>query len=715
MSRERAWILVAALGLLIAVVAVIVTVKVRVSHRRRPNVQGPDRAPILNRPVGPSAALVVDHACTPPAQVRLEQPTVSLLESHINRAFSVPIWLLAAIGITTFALAGLIVVREARAGLEALRWSQGASTSILRVPSRVVPSGSLFVETFNGPIADVWRIRGGAGTFPRVEGTQLLVGAATDPRQGASLISRQTFERQPGLALATVVRPTIQRGNGPFVGFSSRTGLTGTAEFGWVGDQPGAKNAWVPSAALGQGTYQEWADNYDTLLITVIQEKGFLNLIAGGSLADLPDARLAYVGRTPVAASQLNVELAPGAAMTGIKSVFVGSLQIDDANTATVLDRFGRREESGLGRPDKARADWQVRAGRWFVDRDGRAAGQGTVTTDTEQRGGWVEATIHTPSNGPFQAGVVFDAVDDQNYWRWTGGDDRIQLVQVVQGEETIIYQTGAITLKHGADHRLAVRMNGRELSLLLDDTNALLAEPLVRDSVPIGTGAGLWSEAEGVSFTSFTVWPERVRLPDDWRSLLRPAPQSTADSEVVDPFTGGIEGALSQHQQATGSGWREAVGQWRIASGAAIIDTGPGLALVTLDSVDMAAGATVRLTDDGDVGLVLRAKDRANQLEARLAWGAGSPEIVLFEYVSGEGGFINAVSLDGRVQLEQDHRLDFVAVGREVAAYLDGQLVVQGTISNRAFQALTTPGAGLSVSGAGSGQFRQFRAGAAE
>jgi len=60
-------------------------------------------------------------------------------------------------------------------------------------------------------------------------------------------------------------------------------------------------------------------------------------------------------------------------------------------------------------------------------------------------------------------------------------------------------------------------------------------------------------------------------------------------------------------------------------------------------------------------------------------------------------GRFLNAVNITGRFFLDRDHRLRVAVVGREIAAYLDGTLVVQGTLSEDAFLQLRSTRAGLS------------------
>jgi len=146
------------------------------------------------------------------------------------------------------------------------------------------------------------------------------------------------------------------------------------------------------------------------------------------------------------------------------------------------------------------------------------------------------------------------------------------------------------------------------------------------------------------------------------------------------------------------------------------MLGQGPSLALADVATQDQAAEATIQLTpqEDGDAGLVLRARGPGDRLTARFLWQGGSPEIEIWESVGGQVRFVNAVNISGRFSLGEDHRLTFAAVGREVAAYLDGRLVVQGTISEAAARTLTDGWAGLSIDSNASAQFKGFRAGAA-
>jgi hypothetical protein len=635
-------------------------------------------------------------------------------------------------------IATAAVVEQVAERLATIQTSWGAPEAVLLVPSRPIPSGALLVETFNSSLDALWTKGGGADKFARLEGLQFLIGDSADSRRGARLISRQAFESRPGLVLATVVRPTLERASGPSIGFRGGSGQGIVPMVGWSGGQIGGRNAWAPLAGVRVSTNPEWADNYDALLVTVLRQQGFLNLIAGGPLATLPEARLVHVGSSSVSAPHLHVELRAEQASTAIETVFVGMLQVEDAAIATVLDSFQRREAAGLGQPEKGSNGWQVITGDWVADGQARPLGEGFAVIDTGQLDGWIEATVRTPPGGPFHAGIVFDAVDATNFWRWTGSDDRVQLVQVVDGVETMVYETGAIALRHDTVHRLAARIRGRELSLLVDDADALPAGPLVRDRGAEGVDAGLWSGGDGISFPSFAAWPEVVRLPDDWRPLLRPAPGPVADPQVVDtfgdpmpplsrtrawqdqprqnPHAGVPETAppLSTLLPGEGANLTEVFGRWRIADGAATVDRGPGLALVTVGALDMAAEVTVRLPRGGSASLVLRALEFPERLEAQLSWQDGSPELALFETVGSSGRFINAVSLAGRFGLGEERRLRFAAVGREVAAYLDGQLVVQGTMSDEAFRRLDTRGVGLLVEGDAPAQFRDFQAGPA-
>jgi hypothetical protein len=121
-----------------------------------------------------------------------------------------------------------------------------------------------------------------------------------------------------------------------------------------------------------------------------------------------------------------------------------------------------------------------------------------------------------------------------------------------------------------------------------------------------------------------------------------------------------------------------------------------------------MAAEATILLPSapvlSETSGVVVRASGPGNYIHARFLWQGGSPEIEIWETVAGVSRIINAVQLRGRYNLGEEHNLRLAIVGREVAAYLDGDLVLQATISEEAHTRLNGTQAGLIQDDIGTG-----------
>ena len=668
-------------------------------------------------------------------RVELVEPKNELsIRAKLSRQYThiAAIWsgLLCIALITACASAGVIIDRvptvppaSSQAGPGPTQTPAAALSDVEVCPSLAAGEGRL-VQAFP---SGQWMRQGNTQAMGLAEANALGVGRVFDrlapPSPSEQTIFYGAIPWTPGLTLAAVVRPTVARPGGPVLAFTSaaQPWTPGIPTWGWLGDQGSAgRGNWTPLEVTNSTSYPELADNVDTLLLVTLRPEGFYGLVANDALEAPGRARLAYVG-SEGSAPQIFANVSAGTGIAVLRGLCVYVLNWSDEVLAGVLDRFDRPDAADLGRPDKGPSSWQAQGGTWDIRNSELECGQsGLVTTDIGHADGWIEAAGRTPQVGPFSAGLVFRMSDNRNYWVWSASDSQVSLEKVVEGVPTMVYQTSSIQLQPNTSFTLRARLEGDAIYLWLNGLNALFStEPLHDAFNQVAARAGLSCGTAGMRFQSFTTWPSSVALPNAIAKLAPPVPIG-ATPIFTDTFSG-LDGTHLATRQIGNYVWMELGGAWVLQNNTAVLRSpnGSALAVINARMWDVAAEAEIILPSVPQVGdtpgISVRAADLGNRLWARILWQQGSPEIELWQAIDGQSTFLNAVNITQYLHLDEPHRLRLVAVGAELAAFLDGRLVVQATISAEALVRLSSMQVGISRDDIpGQPVFRSFWAGPA-
>lgn len=310
-----------------------------------------------------------------------------------------------------------------------------------------------------------------------------------------------------------------------------------------------------------------------------------------------------------------------------------------------------------------------------------RTAGTSSITNaGTAPR--IIEAILTRGANNDTRAVICFrgSSTAYANCWKFKGEFDRFTLHNT-SGVQT---QSGAATMPSGTPTHLRVVDHGDLIECYVNgvrrlDWNSTTGAGNTYAGTACDTGASL-----SVTVTDFAAW-DTVTLTDDFGPFPK-VPDAVGSAIISDAFTGTNGTPLPTYDAA----WANSVGTVEINSNRARISTSAtnGIATKETGTVNHAAQVVVGLPADPgtypiDVfaGPVIRWTDSSNFIQARLLWQDGpSPEVEVWEYVAGAGNLIAYTNVTGTVVSAGDFTLKVAARGAEVAAYLNGECVAQGT-----------------------------------
>jgi hypothetical protein len=592
----------------------------------------------------------------------------------------------------------------------------------------------LLHETFaDGQLtAGLWRTRLRLVTRKDVDPTQsgLSLGGLNnlgggylhfwDPR-GADppyLCSTPRFDRRPGRCLVVGFCGTVHRGGPVTVQFSDKAPPDDRfgAGPGWAPGQsqgpPWVLNTALPFDAGRKGPAQH-NDNLDTLFLTVLREQGAFYLTAGEPTTMPPKARLCYVSHGGHG-GPYHVALTGGPAHARFYSVAVLDLPGPWQEPLAVAEMVDCFDRTSLGRPDRGGTPWQPH-GTWTLA-EGKLTchGDGVLLTDFGSSHAYVEV-LAAAGEKTDMLGIVLRAKDADNLLRFELRRDGARLVRRASGEETGRSVAGDFKLTAGSRHRLAARLEGNEIALLVDDAVA------GRDDVPPswieafqtgGTRIGMAASGGEAVFAQFVNWPLYVDLPGQLAGHLPPVPLK-ADGQIVlqDDFEGG-PGAMDGRRPKIGSSaWQVRQGTWTVEDGAAVLAESPGMVLIDCGQTDYEISSTIDMRGTPDFpGFYARVSGPSadGQINARFLWQNASPEIEIWDRPAAtpenlqrwgrpSGGIpmvlVNATNiswgaapgssnLPGRIRPGQRHVLRLVVRGNRLSYFCDDVLV--GTAPTR-------------------------------
>lgn len=305
-----------------------------------------------------------------------------------------------------------------------------------------------------------------------------------------------------------------------------------------------------------------------------------------------------------------------------------------------------------------------------------------------------IEATITTPSSGSVWAAIMFRfRASDQNFLMFRLESAKWILEQrtgAAGGTSTTVVQSG-FTPSASTAYRMRVLDYGTHVRTFINDTETSLGGVATTFN-NTETGVGITQARQidnGSTIDNFAAWPQTITLPPALGPFPTP-PIGIGAALSTDAFTAADGTAITTYDAAfstTGSG------TWQINSNKARMTAAAATGYAHRDSgmTDMAVSCDVTLPstagaypsspfDDWFCGVMARWTDASNYLIARYLYQSDSPEVEVWQQVAGAGTLLCFVNLGaGALALGSTHALTLVAVGPEVAAYHDGELVAQG------------------------------------
>lgn len=565
-----------------------------------------------------------------------------------------------------------------------------------------------------------WRSRDSGTAVFHSLGALVLATSHEAPSWGdPALYTTATFARVPGRSFVNVVRSTIAFGSGPLmhlspVAFPVNASAVG---HGILLEKTGAPqlssrfNAVVPGAVI---PYAFPADGYDPATVrsidyvtaTVLRGAGAFHVVSGGAFGAYPQATLLWVDDRGSDGS-LRGGIAHKAGVAGVLASGIVDLPepfTSEYGLARAVDTFGRANSTRIGATEhggRAWTEWtgDVEVADRSVSRVGSAEARAIFDSGVSE--GIFEMHFSTP-RAPFAEPLFYIRYQDEgNWWRISCNTNSFWLEKNSSGVLSTVYSTNQSGCAANTTFRMVVRAHGPYLNVWLNNASTTFSHGIHDPSLSAATGVGVGFSGGDASprVHRVVVWPKTITLPDALGTF--PAVPD-ADSTVVvrDTFSAADGTRLRDHRPEQGGAWTEVFGTWTIRSGTAVPSQAGALATIETGRTDIAVTTTINLpggeeintTDTGGgwmIGPVVRYVDPRNYLWARFLWAGGSPEIEMWEVVDGVAkpgvfeppGFLNATNLT-HLLAPGTHTLKLAVSGREVAAYLDGQLAVQGTTS---------------------------------
>lgn len=358
---------------------------------------------------------------------------------------------------------------------------------------------------------------------------------------------------------------------------------------------------------------------------------------------------------------------------------FGASLAGDDFTGTNGTNINGRTALGAQG------AAWAVNAGTATIQANALSLNtSGSASVNVGSRPRIVEATLTRVDSGSRPMILFRGDGTTSGSWRCKAEFDRISLQ--IPGGGTVA-QTGAITFTEDVAYTVKVVDTGSRIRCFVNGTEYLQWDATGQNTA---TRCGVACENGNGIAEDFSCWADQISLPGTLESFPAP-PAGTGAAVVAETFPGANGSALP-------AGWTVDAGTWRQQSGKAEMTTAgvSGAASVATGSAgadhEIKADITLPSTNpvyppnDWAPGVRVRQVDVSNFVEARfLRQGStASPsdtsnEVEMWEYTGGTGVIINYINLGvDAIATSSTHTLAIAALAEEVAAYLDGELVVQ-------------------------------------
>jgi hypothetical protein len=591
------------------------------------------------------------------------------------------------------------------------------AAAALIIPAAVVAQ-TLLYEAFNGTgvVLDTgkWSKVDSENKLKLSNGWLQVGGGKAVPAWGdPALYSTATFTRTPGQTLITNLRPSFDSGNGLVMHFAASAFPTTplTTGYGVAIKNTAASNPLPRFSAVTPGkTIDYWnkgvagsdpktANSIDYTTITILRSTGSWHLVSGGKFGQFPQATLIWVNDAGTD-NNLYAGISNNNATGWIDSLSVSKFSgsfATEYGLATAADSFNRSGDLNTTTTDRAGTlTWNVASGAYSTDGSKVASSVASTATITAHNQGSVSVKFTSPSSGEFSGGLIFRYQDADNYWYVLAEEDRYVLGNVVASVNTVVATDNTSPLAAAATAQLTLVIHDNSICAYADN-NLLFSNCYDNSTLVAATKVGITNSAATVSFDDFALWPRYVNLPTD--VPLRPGtvPTTALTTLVQDTFTDSNSVSLGGHSMNTGAGWQIVTGGWEINNNQTVPTAESAVAVTDAGSADVAVSANITFpqaslgTTEWLAGLVVRYTNSNTYTWLRVKWQNGDPILEIWDtqngiannVVTSAPGLINASNITNLLATDQTHLLSLITKGNQIAAYLDGQLLVQGTTSN--------------------------------
>jgi len=516
-------------------------------------------------------------------------------------------------------------------------------------------------------------------------------------------------------ALLSVQRYRVNsQGSGVFLNPAAKPAAPGTGGYGYQLDATagGLYGAIGGSNRVIRSVEYTGKNNADHLAVIVPKPTGAYVLLAASHLHGRDKARLLWVDEAGTDATLY-------AGLAGYTSgtqgeVYSKSIRIVPARNlprhwltqwglATAYDEF-TRADGAIGTSTSGHVWTNIRGTFEIAGNKVKptVTGWSVAAIETGRSDGWFEIDFTLSASG--WQGVVFRAVDDENYWAFVYrvSTNIAQLYKWINNTATGVTNT-PMSLTAGTTHRLRVLAHGTRINCYIDDTYCVTT---TSSDLQTATIAGVTSFNDiTATGDNFAVWPLTVDLPYALEFPVA-APEGKGAALQTDTFTDTDGTALATHNAL----WTVGAGTWEVQGNKAQQTAADAVGHVVMDAGTSDHEAEVTITMPADTPttgdwfptVLVRYTDANNYVFGRLLYQSNSPEIEIFERVGGvTSGLLSAVNLGaGGLAANTEYTLKVAIKGQEVAAYLDGVLRIQTTTT------VTTGNyAGFGTLGANEGQ----------
>jgi hypothetical protein len=561
------------------------------------------------------------------------------------------------------------------------------------------PVGVIFEDTFGGAPDSSWAVTDTTSALAPDNGYLRILGGSNtwgDPR-----LVHGPHPRNGLTGLAAVVgvfRHTNAPGDGPGLTIEDTAAAQDPIPNGIARSYP----AFPPRYYAGAFVTDRYIPYSNTYLHAIFRRPGggYLMVVSGNQFGTWPQARIAGLSVASDDPANVYVHLTA-------KEILGGG---------TLVDRVSLHDAADV--PSGALT-------RFGLAHFGDTFTRGTLGTTAEEGGAVYTLTgtpgitsnrlsvstawdgirvISLPSRvGLFQVKVVTGAANNGVSILFRYGSSWLEfyadttLCGIYNGADgSPLTQTGAYHLNASSTHVLSLYDDGAGVRAYIDQQDVTGYVATVLNAA--NTGIAVYLNT-GSTVDEWGAWPETITLPE----ALGPfpsAPIATAAPVVSDSFTGTAGTALTTYSSA----WETTGGSWVLNAGgaslAAAAQTGTATRSTGSAGSNHAVSAAITLPNttpayavaDWYAGVVARYAG-SNYIYARYLRQDGSNEVEVWEQYNGVSTLIGYVNLGNVLAPGSTHTLTLAVRGGEVAAYHDGELVVQAATSH-----LTGTRAGIAV-----------------